>query len=141
MPEESTSTDLVELTLRQFEAADHGDFDAIMSCWASDAVWDMSPMGLGLYEGAAIRRFFEDWRGSYEDYETEAEEVLELGDGVTFAVVIQNGRPVGSDGNVRIRYASVLAWVGGLIVRFTTYGDIDEARAAAERLAEDRADA
>jgi ketosteroid isomerase-like protein len=138
MSEESTTPDLVELTRRQFEAADRDDFDAIMSCWASDAVWDMSPMGLGLYEGAAIRRFFEDWRGSYEDYETEAEEVLELGDGVTFAVVIQNGRPVGSDGSVRIRYASVLAWVGGLIVRCTTYGDIDEARAAAERLAEER---
>jgi SnoaL-like domain len=97
MPEESTTPDLVERTLGQFEAADHGDFDAIMSCWASDAVWDMSPMGLGLYEGAAIRRLF------------------------------------------RMRYASVLAWVGGLIVRFTTtYIDVDEARAAAERLAEER---
>jgi ketosteroid isomerase-like protein len=138
MSEESTTPDLVELTRRAFQAADRADFDAIMGLWESNSVWDMSPMGLGVYEGAAIRRFFEDWRGSYEEYATEAEEVLELGNGVTFAVVIQNGRPVESDGQVRIRYAAVLAWVEGLIVRFTTYSDIDEARAAAERLAESR---
>jgi hypothetical protein len=48
------------------------------------------------------------------------------------------GRPVGSDGQVRIRYAAALAWVEGLIVRFTAYGDIDEGRAAAELLAESR---
>jgi hypothetical protein len=29
-------------------------------------------------------------------------------------------------------------WVEGKITRFTTYTDVDEARAAAERLAQDR---
>ena len=40
----------------------------------------------------------------------------------------------------RVRSASVGAWVDGLIVRVTIYPetDIDEARAAAERLAEER---
>jgi hypothetical protein len=36
------------------------------------------------------------------------------------------------------RYALVSVWVAGLIVRLTNYTDIDEARAAAERLAEER---
>jgi ketosteroid isomerase-like protein len=137
MSEESTTPDVVERTRRAYEAADRGDFDAMMRFFSPDAAWDMSPMGLGLYEGAvAVRRFFEDWRGSYDVYETEAEEVLQLGDAITFAVVVQKGRPVGSTGYVRFRYAAVLLWVDGVIVRVTNYSDIDEARAVAERLAE-----
>jgi len=37
-----------------------------------------------------------------------------------------------------MRHANVFVWVEGLIVRVTHYDDIDEARAAAERLAEER---
>ena len=36
------------------------------------------------------------------------------------------------------RYAIVAVWVEGLIVRIMNYTDIDEARGAAERLAESR---
>jgi ketosteroid isomerase-like protein len=139
MAEQSTTPDLVELTRRAYEATDRGDFDAMMSFFGPDPMWDMSPMGLGSYAGAqAVRRFFEEWRGSYDEYDTEAEEVLKQGNTVTLAVVIQNGRPVGSNGHVQIRYAAVLEWVEGLIVRVTNYPDIDEGRAAAERLAESR---
>jgi hypothetical protein len=51
-------------------------------------------------------------------------------------ILRQRGRPVGSGGEVRRRFASVGLSVNGLWVRVTTYTDIDEARAAAERLAE-----
>jgi ketosteroid isomerase-like protein len=92
-----------------------------------------------MHEGrTAIRRFFEDWWGSYEASEVQAEEILHLGNGVTFAVVIFNARPAGSGGEVRFRYAAVSVWAGGAVARETTYTDIDEARAAAERLAEER---
>jgi hypothetical protein len=37
-----------------------------------------------------------------------------------------------------MRYAVVATWVDGMIERFTTYTNIDEGRAAAERLAEER---
>jgi hypothetical protein len=50
-------------------------------------------------------------------------------------VIIQKGRPAGSGGEVRLRYGAVAVWLDGAIVRITNYGDIDEARAAAERLA------
>src|SRR4051794_25097849 len=103
MSDESTRPDLVELTCGLFDAADRADFDAMMGFFASEAVYDLSAIGLGVYEGAAaMRRFFEEWRGSYVEYETKAEEVLEPGEGVTLAVVIQKGRPAGSDGHVRI---------------------------------------
>jgi ketosteroid isomerase-like protein len=139
MSEQPTPRDLVERTRRAYESADRGDFDALMSFFDSGAVWDMSPMGLGSYVGGeAVRRFFEDWRGSYDEYDTEAEEILKPGKTVTLAVVVQNGRPVGSDSHVRIRYAAVFVWVEGLIVRVTNYSDVDEARAVAERLAASR---
>jgi hypothetical protein len=39
-----------------------------------------------------------------------------------------------------MRSASVAVFAGGVLVRHTLYTDIDEARAAAERLAQERAD-
>ena len=139
MSEESTTPDLVELMRRSFEAADRGDFGALMSFYAPDAVWDSSPLGMEVYEGqAALRRFFEDWIGAYAEYEMALEEALDLGNGVAFALAIQKGRPAGSSGEVRFRYAAVAVWENGLIVRVTNYTDIAKARAAAERLAEER---
>jgi ketosteroid isomerase-like protein len=99
----------------------------------------MSPVGMGVFEGqAAARGFIEDWWGSYEEFEFEAEETLDLGNGVGFRVLIQKGRPMCSSGEVELRYAAVSMWEDGKIVRMTNYNDIDEARAAAERLAEER---
>ena len=139
MSEEFTTPDLVELMRRSFEAADRRDFGALMTFFGPDAVCDMSPMGLGAYENpTAIRSFFEDWMGAYEEYGMAREEALDLGDGVAFAVAIQKGRPAGSSSQVRLRYAAVAVWENGLVVRSTNYTDIDEARAAAERLAEER---
>ena len=67
------------------------------------------------------------------------EEVSDLGNGVVFAVVIQDGRPVGSAGHLRQHEGWVFIWVRGLIAHFES-SDSDEARAAAERLARERAD-
>jgi ketosteroid isomerase-like protein len=139
MSEESTTPDLVELVRGSFEAGDRRDFDALMSFYAPDAVWDMSPFGVGIFEGlAAIRGFFDDWIRAYAEYEIKPEEVLLLGNGVVFAVAMQKGRPADGGGEVRLRYGSVGVWENGLCVRVTNYADIDEARAYAERLAEER---
>jgi ketosteroid isomerase-like protein len=140
MPEEeSTTSDLVELQKRLTDAASRRDLDAITAFYASDGVYDMSPLGMGVFEGqAAARGFIEDWWGSYEKFEFEAEQTLDLGNGVGFRVLIQKGRPAGSSGEVQLRYAAVGVWEDGKIVRMTNYNDIDEARAAAERLALER---
>jgi len=139
MSEEPTTRDLVALVRTQVEAADSGEIDAMTSFFATDAVWDSSPMGLEVYEGrAAIRRFLEDWWGLYDVSGAEAEEILDPGNGVTFAVVILKGGPIGSGGEVRLRYAALNVWAAGVVVRVTNYSDIDEARAAAEQLAAPR---
>ena len=69
----------------------------------------------------------------------EGEEFVVLDDGVVLAVVNQEGRLVGVDRQVHQREGWVICWsADGLLVRLTTRTDIDEARAAAERLAESR---
>ncbi|HWX97059.1 MAG TPA: nuclear transport factor 2 family protein [Solirubrobacteraceae bacterium] len=137
MPEESTTPDLVELVRRQFEAGNRRDLDAATSSFAPDGVFDGRVAGDHFEGRAAIRSFLEDWFGTYEELEFGLEEVRDLGNGVVLAVVTQNGRPVGSAGHVRQREGWVYLWVGGLIARLATYG-LDEARAAAERLAQER---
>jgi ketosteroid isomerase-like protein len=137
MSEDSTTSDLVELTRRSYESMSRRDLDAVMLGYDDDVVFDVSPDGLSSYEGqAAVRGFFEEWLDSYEEFEIEPEQILDLGNGVVFAVVHQTARPVGSTGYVRLDHANVFLWVEDLIVRVRHYNDIDDARAAAERLAE-----
>jgi ketosteroid isomerase-like protein len=122
MTDESTIPDLVELQSPLTEAANRRDVDAIVAFYAPDGVYDMSPIGMGTFEGqAGARGFLEDWFVSYEEYELEAEEILDLGKGVGFRVLIQKGRPVGSSGEVQLRYAAVGVWDDGKIARMTNY--------------------
>ncbi|HST33301.1 MAG TPA: nuclear transport factor 2 family protein [Solirubrobacteraceae bacterium] len=135
MSEEPTTPDLVELVGRALEAANRRDLDQVMSSFAGDAVFEGRALG-DIFEGqAAIRAFVEGWFGTYEELEYGLEEVRELGKGVVFAVVVQSGRPVGSAGHVRQREGWVFVWVRGLIARLAI-SEVDEARAAAERLAQ-----
>jgi ketosteroid isomerase-like protein len=141
MTEESTTPDLVGITRRTFEAASRRDADALLSFFAPDAVWDLSSAGIGRFEGAAaIRGFLDDWFAAYEDYTTEPDEVLDLGNGVVSAVTRQYARLSGSADGAQVRevWAYVYVWVDGLITQLASYQDADEARAAAERLAEER---
>jgi uncharacterized protein (TIGR02246 family) len=137
MSEESTNPDSVELLRTAFEAANRGDLDAVAGSFAEDATFD----GRGVpahHEGrAAIRNMLEEWFSTYEGLEFGLEEVRELGNGVVFAVVVQDARLVGGAGHVRQREGWVFVWVRGLIAGLTT-SEVDEGRAAAERLAEER---
>jgi ketosteroid isomerase-like protein len=139
MPEESTTPDLEETARRAREAMNRGDLDGAVAMYAPDAVWDVSLLGLeGVFAGReAIRGALEDLIAPYEDLELVAEDFRDLGSGVTLVVILMRGRLRGSTRFVESRMALVATWANGLIERNTTYLDIDEARAAAERLAQD----
>ena len=55
-----------------------------------------------------------------------------------FTVLTLKGRRIDSAGEIQFRYAAVTEWVNGVVVRDTNYTDIDDARAAPERLAAPR---
>jgi hypothetical protein len=101
---------------------------------------DTSAAGaLEVFEGReAIREFLEVWRGPYQDYELELEDFHDQGNGVTLSVILQRGRLPGSSSFVSVRAGHVGVWRDGLLERNTVYLDIDEAREAAERLAQER---
>ena len=100
-----------------------------MGLYAPDAVMDYSTRGLGVFEGAAaIRAFLKDYFPSFEDLTFEELDAVDMGHGVAFAVFAQEGRPVGSHSRVRMREGWVAVWLEGLIVRGSSYADLDEAR-------------
>jgi len=141
MFEESTTPDLVELTHRAAEAANRRDVDGLMAFYAPDALVDGTRTIGDVWRGrAAIRGLVDDWMGAYEQVEWAVEVPVDLGNGVVFTLVRQAGRPVASTGYVRQCEGWVLVWVDDLITSVTYYpeADIDEGRAAAERLAEER---
>jgi ketosteroid isomerase-like protein len=137
--EESTTPDLVELLGRWVSVINRRDVDASMSFFAPDAVWEALGAGderlLGL---TAIRGMLEDWFRPYDDYEIEVEELLDLGNGVVFSVAVNKGRPINSNAFAQWRQGFVVLMDDDLIGRIISYRDLDEARATAERLAEER---
>jgi ketosteroid isomerase-like protein len=138
LPEESTTVDLA-LGRRSAKAFDRGDIDGVLAMYGPDAILDMSSVGMGVFEGQeAIRGFYEDWRASYKDFEQVIEEARDLGNGVAFSVVTAHGCLHGSASRLELRYALVGTWANGLVERHWNYTDVDEARRAAERLAEER---
>ena len=138
MSEESTTPGLADLMRAVIEAQGVED---TMRFFGPASVYDLSVMGMGVFEGdAAIRGFLEDWGSSYDEEEDEAEEIIEFANGVVLAVIRGKGRPAGSPVGVHVtaHRNAVAVWADGLIERVTIYRDTDEARAAAERLAQKR---
>jgi ketosteroid isomerase-like protein len=137
MAEESTTPDLVERWRESMDASVRGDFDAVMGFYAPDATWDGS--NIATFEGAAaIRSFVEDWIGTFEEYEHRYEVLEDLGNGVVFAVLCLEGGLAGSPARMQDRYAFTVVWAAELIVRVIVSEEIEDARAEAERLAEER---
>ena len=139
MPEESTTPDREELVRRYVEAWNRRDVEAVISSFAPDAVWEATGVAEHVRGLTAIRGHLEDNRRPYEEYQLQVEELLDLGNGVAFSVTLHKGRLIGSGGFVEMRLATtVTRREDGLIGRVKTDLDIDQARADAERLAQER---
>src|SRR6478672_10685832 len=140
MSEESTTRDLVELTRQVFDAGSRQDTDVVLSLFAPDAMMDLSDGGLGTFRGiAAVGGFLEDWFGTWDSdsYRVDPEGVCDFGNGVVFVVYREQGS-VRSGGRIEQRRAWCLLWIEDLISFVAVYLDPEQARAAAERLAEER---
>jgi ketosteroid isomerase-like protein len=144
MTEESTTPDSEEAVRRLLEALNRRDFDAALSLYTPDVVFELPPLGVGVIQGSrlvgheAMRRNWKDLTESFQDFEFDNEDHHDLGGGVTFGVLVLRGRPHGSDAFVEARAGVVVIWRDGRIARATSYQDVDEARTAAERLAQER---
>jgi ketosteroid isomerase-like protein len=134
--QESTTPRLVERARLAIDAIGDHDLDAAMSFYAPHAVVEAV---VGRFEGlAAIRGFLDEWLGSYEEFQAEAEEVIALGNGVLVRCVRDGGPPGREQRSVQLRFAVAAEWADGVMVRIISTPEIEEGRAAAERLAEER---
>jgi ketosteroid isomerase-like protein len=139
MPEESATPDLVEVVTGLFEAADRGDWDVMIAPYAPDCIWE-SEDGITNAAGVSgVRNLLEEWAGVFEDFTIKVETAVDLGNGIVFSIYRQEGRPLGSTGVLMERGAMIYEWVDGMITRVIARQDNDEARAAAKRLAEEKA--
>jgi len=140
MSEESTTPDLEESVRRTIEALNRRDFAAALSLYAPDVVVELVSVleGGPLIGHEALRKFWRDLTESFQDFEFQGEDFNNLGSGLTFGVLVQRGRPHGSDRFIETRMGVVATWRDGRIAHARMYQDVDEARAAAERLAQER---
>jgi ketosteroid isomerase-like protein len=86
---------------------------------------------------AAIRDLWVSYFGAFEGLQVILDDVVDFGNGVILANNRHVGRLIGGAALAE-RRAFVYEFVGGRVVKTTDYTDIDAARAAAERLAEER---
>ena len=140
VPEESTTPDLVELTRQWVETDSYDEWAAFAEHWcAPDVVFDTAQDGLGPFGLAAALAFLKEYWLTWEDHRHYAEEVLDLGHGVVYSFIREHGRMKDSDAYVESRSGWVFLWVEGRVLLATSYKDFELARAAARRLAEERA--
>lgn len=132
---EFAGPDLVGRTRRVFEALAGGDFDAVLEFFHADAVWESEVLETRFEGIAAIRDFFGRWSAAYASFETRAEDVRHVGNGIVLCVFTNESRPAGADVEPRLRFALVIAWVDGLVHRVVGYEDVDRAGADATHLA------
>ena len=134
MPEESTTSDLVERVRGLVGDLDRHDPDTFASFHAPDAVFDAYR---GRFEGvAATIGFVEAWVASYEDF------AVALGNGVVFTVVSHKGRLLGAARYLHQLTGRIFVFVNDLGASVTFYPEaqIGAARGAAERLGKEQAD-
>jgi ketosteroid isomerase-like protein len=137
--DEPITADLVELARRMLDAVNRRDAEAVGSLYSPDVVLDRSRLGLEVVQGrdAALQALTSLW-ALFEDLTLEEEEITDFGNGVGLAVYSYRGRPRESAGATQWRFAIVATSSDELLARVISYTDIDEARAARERLAQER---
>ena len=121
----------LDVVRRQYEAFVRQDWDALFALYHPDVEADLSRSGipdLGIYRGRqGLREGWGKWRGVWERYDFELEDLIESGERV-LALVRVKVRSKGHGLETEVSGADVFTVRDGLIVRFVNYFDRDAAR-------------
>ena len=130
------SQELVERVLAGYELFNAGELDQALIGFSQDIEWvapDMVP-DPGPHKGPdGVRRFWDMWRETFEDFTIEVEEAHDLGDQV---VVIARIHGTGRDSGVPVTtpsFPQVWTWDGQAIVRMEMFSSEEAAREAIGR--------
>src|SRR4028118_1442875 len=95
------SQENVEVVQAMWAAYASGDFQASLDAYTEDTVWDDTryrPDGAVHTGRDAVVDLVRAWRGTWEDYEAEAEQLLDAGGGRVAAVLRARGAGEGGAG-------------------------------------------
>ena len=107
-----------------------GEVEASLGAYAEDTVWDDThyrPDGAVHVGRDALVDVVRSWRAAWDDYEIEAEEVLDAGGDRVAALLRETGRGRGGGVELTNRFAQVATLRNGRIVHTMVYGVPEEA--------------
>jgi ketosteroid isomerase-like protein len=114
----------VQLVHEIIEALNRGDVDGMLERMHPGFEWrplESSPVAGGVYRGhEQVRRYVEDWLGTFDDLRLDLEEPTELGDHV-IAVVNGHGRGRASGLQLDTRFCQAWTVSGGTALRMEEY--------------------
>jgi ketosteroid isomerase-like protein len=123
----------IQLVREIIEALNRGDVGGMLERMHPDFEWrplEASPAAGGVYRGhEQVRRYVEDWLGTFDDLRLDLEDPTEVGDRVV-AVVRGHGRGRASGLQLENRFCQVWTLRGGAAVAMEEYAT--RARALAE---------
>jgi ketosteroid isomerase-like protein len=112
-------------------ALERGGVDAAAKFWHPEISWramEGAPGDVGETHGIeAARRYVEDWFDTFDNFRSEPEELIAVGDEQVFAVMHVSRRAKASGIETELRYASVSIERDGKIVRVREYATKGEA--------------
>jgi ketosteroid isomerase-like protein len=125
------SRENVDVARRSFEAWERGDIQTFLT--AADPHIALENLALPekrTYSGVdGVLAAIEEWVGAFDDFGIEIEELDDAGDDV-LVVSHQRGRGKDTGALVESRFAFLLTFRDGGVVRWRIYADIEEARTA-----------
>jgi ketosteroid isomerase-like protein len=120
-----------EVVRTLYEALHRGDNEAMLALYHPDVVWDMRRSGIpdaGLYEGhEGMKEFWRMWRGTWERYAFDVEEMIEDDERV-LALVHFHVRSRGLGVESHHKGAELFRVRGGRVIEFAGYLDRELAR-------------
>ena len=128
------SRENVEVVRAMWAAYAIGDAEASLAAYAADTVWDDTryrPDGAVHVGHSALIDVVRTWRGAWDRYEIEAEEVLDAGGDRVAVVLRETGVGKGAGVELTNRWGQVTTLRDGKIVHTMVYRTPEEALQAA----------
>jgi ketosteroid isomerase-like protein len=120
----------LEIARRHYDAFQNQDWDAFFALYDPEVEVDLSRSGIpdgGIHHGhEGVRAAWAKWRGVWDDYSFEVEELTELNDRVLSLTRI-HARSKGQGVGTEVSAGEVLTVRDGLIVHFVNFLDRDDA--------------